>query len=109
MNNGCICCTVRGDLIRILNKLLKRRSKFDHIMIETTGLANPAPVIQTFFVDDDLKEATRLDAVVTVVDAKHLVQHLDEVKPDDVVNEAGAFLSASSDVAGRVGDTLECL
>jgi hypothetical protein len=90
MNNGCICCTVRGDLIRILGKLLKRRSKFDHIMIETTGLANPAPVIQTFFVDDDLKEATRLDAVVTVADAKHLLQHLDEKKPEGVVNEAGA-------------------
>ncbi|GBF94764.1 hypothetical protein Rsub_07647 [Raphidocelis subcapitata] len=87
-NNGCICCTVRGDLIRILNKLLKRRNKFDYIMIETTGLANPAPVIQTFFVDDDLKEATRLDAVVTVCDARHLLQHLDEEKPGDVVNEA---------------------
>lgn len=88
MNNGCLCCTVRGDLIRILGKLLRRRNKFDYIMIETTGLANPAPVIQTFFVDDDLKEATRLDAVVTVCDAKHLLQHLDEEKPADVVNEA---------------------
>lgn len=94
MNNGCICCTVRGDLIRILGKLLKRRAKFDHIMIETTGLANPAPVIQTFFVDDDLKEATRLDAVVTVADAKHLLQHLDEVKEEGVVNEAGASVAA---------------
>lgn len=88
MNNGCLCCTVRGDLIRILGKLLRRRNKFDYIMIETTGLANPAPVIQTFFVDDDLKEATRLDAVLTVADAKHLLQHLDEEKPEDVVNEA---------------------
>eukprot|EP00878_Enallax_costatus_P000297 GHUV01000370.1.p1 GENE.GHUV01000370.1~~GHUV01000370.1.p1 ORF type:complete len:381 (+),score=104.97 GHUV01000370.1:147-1289(+) len=88
MNNGCLCCTVRGDLIRILNKLLKRKNKFDAIMIETTGLANPAPVIQTFFVDDDLKDACQLDAVLTVVDSKHLIQHLDEVKPDDVVNEA---------------------
>ncbi len=88
MNNGCICCTVRGDLIRILNKLLTRRKKFDAIMIETTGLANPAPVIQTFFVDDDLKDACLLDAVLTVVDAKHVMQHLDEEKPDDVVNEA---------------------
>jgi G3E family GTPase len=88
MNNGCICCTVRGDLIRILNKLLTRRKKFDAIMIETTGLANPAPVIQTFFVDDDLKDACLLDAVLTVVDAKHVMQHLDEEKPEDVVNEA---------------------
>ncbi|KAG1668150.1 hypothetical protein FOA52_005142 [Chlamydomonas sp. UWO 241] len=88
MNNGCICCTVRGDLIRILNKLLKRKDKFDAIMIETTGLANPAPVIQTFFVDDDVRQATLLDAVLTVVDAKHIMQHLDEVKPDGVVNES---------------------
>lgn len=88
LNNGCVCCTVRGDLIRTVNKLLKRRNKFDAIIIETTGLANPAPVIQTFFVDDDLKEACQLDAVLTVVDSKHLVQHIDEVKPADVVNEA---------------------
>lgn len=77
MNNGCICCTVRGDLIRIINKLLRRRDKFDRIAIETTGLADPAPVIQTFFVDEDLSEQTHLDAVVTVVDAKHISQHWD--------------------------------
>ncbi|KAG2490407.1 hypothetical protein HYH03_011207 [Edaphochlamys debaryana] len=88
MNNGCVCCTVRGDLIRILNKLIKRKGKFDAIMIETTGLANPAPVIQTFFVDDNIKDACVLDAVLTVVDAKHVTQHLDEEKPDGVVNEA---------------------
>ncbi|KAF8062708.1 hypothetical protein HT031_004037 [Scenedesmus sp. PABB004] len=88
MNNGCVCCTVRGDLIRILAKLLRRKAKFDAIMIETTGLANPAPVIQTFFVDDDLKDALALDAVLTLVDAKHVTQHLDDVKPDGVVNEA---------------------
>eukprot|EP00879_Flechtneria_rotunda_P001441 GHRR01001594.1.p1 GENE.GHRR01001594.1~~GHRR01001594.1.p1 ORF type:complete len:376 (+),score=110.97 GHRR01001594.1:404-1531(+) len=88
MNNGCVCCTVRGDLIRILNKLMKRKNKFDAILIETTGLANPAPVIQTFFVDDDLKESCLLDAVLTLVDCKHLVQHLDEMKPEGVVNEA---------------------
>src|SRR5919202_353286 len=72
MNNGCICCTVRGDLIRILGQLMKRRDKFDHILIETTGLADPAPVAQTFFVDDEMKEKLRLDAVVTLVDAKHV-------------------------------------
>jgi G3E family GTPase len=76
MNNGCICCTVRGDLIRILENLKKRRTKFDSILIETTGLADPAPVAQTFFVDDDVKEWTRLDAVITVADAKFLSDRL---------------------------------
>jgi len=78
MNNGCICCTVRGDLIRIVNGLMKRRDKFDGIIIETTGLANPAPVAQTFFVDEAVRAKTRLDAIVTVVDAKHLPQRLED-------------------------------
>ncbi len=77
MNNGCICCSVRGDLIRILGRLLKRKDKLDGILIETTGLANPAPVAQTFFTDDEMKNAFKLDAIVTVVDAKHVLQHLD--------------------------------
>ncbi len=77
MNNGCICCSVRGDLIRILGRLLKRKDKLDGILIETTGLANPAPVAQTFFTDDEMKQHFRLDAIVTVVDAKHVLQHLD--------------------------------
>jgi G3E family GTPase len=77
MNNGCICCTVRGDLIRILGQLMRRKERFDHIVIETTGLADPAPVAQTFFVDDEMKEALRLDGIVTLVDACHLPQHLD--------------------------------
>jgi G3E family GTPase len=77
MNNGCICCTVRGDLIRIIGNLMKRRNKFDHLVIETTGLADPAPVIQTFFMDEDVRSQTSLDAVVTVVDAKHIHQHWD--------------------------------
>ncbi len=76
MNNGCICCTVRGDLIRILEGLMKRRGRFDAIIVETTGLADPAPVAQTFFVDQDVAEAARLDAVVTVADAKWLSQRL---------------------------------
>jgi G3E family GTPase len=76
MNNGCICCTVRGDLIRIVGGLMKRRGRFDGIIIETTGLANPAPVAQTFFVDDTVRAKTRLDAIITVVDAKHLPQRL---------------------------------
>jgi len=77
MNNGCICCTVRGDLIRILGRLLKRKDRLDAILIETTGLANPAPVAQTFFTDDEMKTRFRLDAIVTVVDSKHVLQHLD--------------------------------
>ncbi|WP_311134204.1 GTP-binding protein [Synechococcus sp. CS-603] len=75
MNNGCICCTVRGDLIRIIGNLMKRRDRFDHLIIETTGLADPAPVIQTFFVDEDLRDELRLDAVVTLVDLHHVEQH----------------------------------
>src|SRR3978361_884563 len=76
MNNGCICCTVRGDLIRIVGGLMKRRDKFDGIIIETTGLANPAPVAQTFFVDEGVRARARLDAIVTVVDAKNLPARL---------------------------------
>jgi G3E family GTPase len=76
MNNGCICCTVRGDLIRILDGLLKRRGQFDGILIETTGLADPAPVAQTFFLDDTVGGRTVLDAVVTVADAKWLKERL---------------------------------
>jgi G3E family GTPase len=76
MNNGCICCTVRGDLIRIIGGLMRRKGRFDGIIVETTGLADPAPVAQTFFVDEDVKRATRLDAIVTVVDAKHLPARL---------------------------------
>jgi len=80
MNNGCICCTVRGDLIRIVAGLMKRREKFDGIIVETTGLADPAPVAQTFFADEDVKRATRLDAIVTVVDAKNLPARLADSK-----------------------------
>ena len=76
MNNGCICCTVRGDLIRIVEGLMKRKGQFDAIIVETTGLADPAPVAQTFFVDEDVQERARLDAVVTVADAKWLSDRL---------------------------------
>lgn len=75
MNNGCICCTVRGDLIRIIGNLMQKRDRFDHLIIETTGLADPAPVIQSFFVDEVMRSQTILDAVVTVVDSKHIWQH----------------------------------
>jgi len=88
MNNGCICCTVRGDLIRILGNLMKRRDKFDHILIETTGMADPGPVAQTFFVDDEMQSKLALDAIVTLVDAKHVWQHIDEA---DEVKEQIAF------------------
>jgi len=88
MNNGCICCTVRGDLIRILGNLMKRKDKFDHILIETTGLADPGPVVQTFFVDDELKAKLHVNGVVTLVDAKHVLKHLDD---SDEVREQIAF------------------
>jgi len=77
MNNGCICCTVRGDLIRILGRLMRRKHKFDHIIIETTGMADPAPVAQTFFMDEEMKDKLRLDAIITLVDSRHVLQHLD--------------------------------
>src|SRR5258707_11369569 len=77
MNNGCICCTVRGDLIRILGGLMRRKSRMDGIIVETTGLADPAPVAQTFFVDEDVRRKTKLDAIVTVADAKHLLGEID--------------------------------
>jgi G3E family GTPase len=76
MNNGCVCCTVRGDLIRVLSGLMKRKGGFDAIIVETTGLADPGPVAQTFFVDDDVRARTRLDSVTTVVDARHILPRL---------------------------------
>jgi G3E family GTPase len=80
MNNGCVCCTVRGDLIRVVSGLMKRKGGFDAIVIETTGLADPGPVAQTFFVDEDVKAKTRLDSVTTVVDAKHVLLRLQDSK-----------------------------
>lgn len=92
MNNGCICCTVRGDLIVGLKKLFKQTSgkgkPLDGIIIETTGLADPSPVAQTFFADEFVQSKFRLDGILTVVDAKHIVPHLREEKPDGAVNEA---------------------
>ena len=80
MNNGCVCCTVRGDLIRVLSGLMKRKGGFDAIIVETTGLADPGPVAQTFFVDDDVRAKTQLDSVTTVVDAMHLPLRLADSK-----------------------------
>jgi len=78
MNNGCICCTVRGDLIRIIEGLMKRKDKFDGILVETTGLADPGPVAQTFFMDDEVAEQYLLDSILTLVDAKHAAQQLND-------------------------------
>jgi G3E family GTPase len=102
MNNGCICCTVRGDLIRIVGGLMKRRDKFDGIIIETTGLANPAPVAQTFFVDEDVKAKTRLDAIITVVDAKHLPERLsDSHEAQDQIAFADVILLNKTDLVSE--------
>jgi G3E family GTPase len=98
MNNGCICCTVRGDLIRIIGNLMRRRDKFDHLVIETTGLADPAPVIQTFFMDEDVRSQTRLDAVVTVVDAKHIAQHWDAEEVQEQIAFADVILLNKTDL-----------
>jgi len=80
MNNGCVCCTVRGDLVRVVEGLMRRPGRFDAILVETTGLADPAPVAQTFFMDEDVRSKTRLDAVVALVDAKHLPLRLKDSK-----------------------------
>ena len=98
MNNGCICCTVRGDLIRIIGNLMKRRHQFDHLVIETTGLADPAPVIQTFFVDEDMKDKIALDAVVTVVDAKHIQQHWSADEAQEQIAFADVILLNKTDL-----------
>ena len=101
MNNGCICCTVRGDLIRIIGNLMKRRDKFDHIVIETTGLADPAPVIQTFFVDEDMKDLLNLDAVVTLVDAKHIQQHWEAEEAQEQIAFADVILLNKTDLVSE--------
>jgi G3E family GTPase len=98
MNNGCICCTVRGDLIRIIGNLMKRRDKFDRLVIETTGIADPAPVIQTFFMDEDVRSQTILDAVVTVVDAKHISQHWDADEAIEQIAFADIILLNKTDL-----------
>jgi G3E family GTPase len=86
MNNGCVCCTVRGDLIRTVEGLMRRPGRFDAILVETTGLADPAPVAQTFFMDDDVRAKTKLDAVVALVDAKHLPLRLRDSRPSPTLS-----------------------
>lgn len=98
MNNGCICCTVRGDLIRIIGNLMRRRNKFDHLLIETTGLADPGPVVQTFFMDEDIHRQVALDAVVTVIDAKHVQQHWGDREVLEQIGFADVILLNKTDL-----------
>src|SRR5436309_4116634 len=101
MNNGCICCTVRGDLIRVVEGLMKRPGRFDGILVETTGLADPAPVAQTFFMDDDVRAKAKLDAVVTVADAKHLTARLgDAPEAEEQIGFADVILLNKTDLVG---------
>jgi len=104
MNNGCICCTVRGDLIRILGGLMKRRGRLDGIIVETTGLADPAPVAQTFFVDDEVRARTRLDAVVTVADALNLPARLaDSAEAQNQIAFADVIVLNKTDLVDAAG------
>ena len=104
MNNGCICCTVRGDLIRIIDGLMKRKGKFDAIIVETTGLADPAPVAQTFFVDENVGKQTKLDAVVTVADAKWLKDRLkDAPEAKNQIAFADVILLNKTDLVDEAG------
>ena len=109
MSNGCICCTVRGDLIRVLGNLMKRRDKFDYVLVETTGLADPGPVAQTFFMDDEIRTEFALDGIVTLVDAAHIEQQLGR---SDESTEQVAFadvlvLNKTDLVNGEALDRLE--
>jgi G3E family GTPase len=102
MNNGCVCCTVRGDLVRVVEGLMRRPGRFDAIVVETTGLADPAPVAQTFFMDDDVRAKTRLDAVVALVDAKHLPLRLkDSREAEDQIAFADVVLINKTDLVGE--------
>ena len=109
MNNGCICCTVRGDLIRILGSLMKRRDKFDRIVLETTGMANPGPVAQTFFVDDGVREQFALDGIVTLVDARHFDLHVgnSEEAREQIAFADVLVLNKTDLVSGEELDALE--
>ncbi|WP_185983657.1 CobW family GTP-binding protein [Aureimonas mangrovi] len=99
MNNGCVCCTVRGDLVRVVEGLTKRKGRFDAIIVETTGLADPVPVAQTFFMDDDVRAKTQLDAVVALVDAKHLPLRLkDSREAEDQIAFADVVLINKTDL-----------
>src|SRR3954465_13198428 len=97
-NNGCICCTVRGDLIRILGNLMKRRDKVDYVLVEPTGMADPAPGAQTFFADDEIRAKTTLDGIVTLVDAKHVSLHFDSHEVQEQIAFADVILLNKCDL-----------
>lgn len=102
MNNGCVCCTVRGDLIRVVEGLTKRPGGFDGILVETTGLADPAPVAQTFFMDEEVRAKSRLDAVIAVADAKHLIARLaDAPEAEDQIGFADVVLLNKADLVSE--------
>lgn len=108
MNNGCICCTIRGDLVRIFDSLLEKQDKFDHLVIETTGLADPAPVIQSFFADEMMRTKTQLDAVITVVDSKHIWEHWESDEAQEQIAFADVILLNKTDlVSSETLDKLE--
>lgn len=88
MDNGCVCCSVRGDLVRTLGQLAKRRKDFDAILLETTGLADPAPIVYTVQTNSKISDNYRIDSIICLADCKNLNRHLDEVKPEGSVNEA---------------------
>jgi len=108
-NNGCVCCKIRGDLVRTLVDLVRRPDRFDAILIETTGIADPSPIVQSFFVDEDLKARLRLDAVVTVVDAKHIALHLDDSREarEQIAFGDVVLLNKTDLVSARDLDALE--
>jgi G3E family GTPase len=101
MNNGCICCTVRNDLIQAIERILQRSDKVDHILIETTGLADPAPIIQSFSLDDSIRRRVRLDAIVTVVDARHILLHWDAEEAREQIAFADVLLLNKIDLVGE--------
>ena len=102
MNNGCVCCTVRGDLVRVVESLMRRPGRFDAIVVETTGLADPAPVAQTFFMDEEVRAKTKLDAVVALVDARHLPQRLkDSREAEDQIAFADVIVLNKTDLVNE--------
>ncbi len=102
MNNGCVCCTVRGDLIRVIGRLIKQKGRFDGILVETTGLAAPAPVAQTFFLDEDVTKRTQLDSIITVVDARHVQERIkDSSEAQDQIAFADILLLNKTDLVDK--------
>lgn len=107
LDNGCLCCSVRGDLIKTLGKLIRRRNRFDHILIECTGLADPGPVCQTFYLDEDVSQHCRLDSVLAVVDCLHCTRHLDSHEENGQVNECVQQIAFSDKILLNKTDLIE--